>query len=85
MIGHQHAGHLPPRQILVQRLHAAGEAGGLDDHQLPRLLHQKHLVRQRVAGLVGVELHAAEIIDVHFALGQPDCGKISLVHGKCLH
>ena len=40
------------------------------------LLYQKHLVRQRVAGLIGVELHAAEIIDVHFALCQPDGGKV---------
>ena len=70
VIGHQHTGHIQAR---------------LDGHKLPRLLHQKHLVRQGVPGLIGVELHAAKIIDVHFALGQPDGGKVSLVHDVCLH
>ena len=85
MVGRQHAGHVPPGQILIQCGHAADEARGFNGHERPRLLYQKHLVSQRVAGLIGVERHAAEIIDVHFALSQPDGGKVFLVHDVYLH
>ena len=58
--------------------------GGLQDHEAARFFQQEHLVRQGVPGLVGVELHGAEVINVHLALAQLDGGKIVLVHRKYL-
>ena len=80
MIGYQHPGHRFALQVLVQRGDAVREAGRLQDHELSGLLQQEHLVRQRVAGLAGVEPHAAEVVNVHLALAQLDGRKIALIH-----
>ena len=84
VVGHQNAGHRPALQVLAQRGNTVGEAGRFQDHKFPRLFHQKHLVRQRIAGLIGVELHTAEVVDVHLALAQRENCKTVLVHRNYL-
>ena len=84
VIGRQHPGNLPACKIAVQRGDAVDKAGGFQHDKPAVLFQQEHLVRQRVAGLIGVQLHVAEIVHMHFALAQPDSCKIALVHGKYL-
>ena len=82
VIGQQQSRDRKPRtgDISFQLPVIIKETGRLDDDGLPFLFNDEHLVCEKVVGPVSVELHAAEIIKVYFALRESNFFKTVFVH-----
>ena len=84
MVCNEHSAHFCVLEIFLQLAYVVKEARGLNDNSLAVLLYDENLVVNEIVGLVCVELYCAEVVNVHFTLGELDCRKCVLIHGMYL-
>ena len=70
MIGYEHTRNRKIVQIFRKLFDVIEKAGGFNEYGFAVFLHNENFIVNQIVGLIGVQLHGAEIVNIHLALHQ---------------